>query len=484
MDKKNKQIDITPFIAFAVAIGGNNVRKEIDKIYKENKYTFYRYAKESVFYDNTALTGGDIITEEYARKTLGILLYLFKNQDRSLLEKVIKAIRKNKMYRLADNYVSKNGWQFKPFAAALTKKTNGAFLNKIDTDLFNSVCVLGIFLSNAYGKKVVKNEGFQAFIEMLHGLETIYTTPNPVLEEKIKGNKIKTAIFEGKSARYADQVWEILNVKRGLNDLPGAASVGVLFNLNKLEISCLERSTALSGKDIDSIIKSFEYFKQAAATEKDTDTLILLYYIVILIKAYNIVKEEFFKNNKETMFAEVEAIKKEKNSLLIEKNRVEEENKHLKSELQNIKNQTYIIQKLERNIEKLKKNLEEERAIKTELNALREFVFSLKSEQVQEKEENIIPIIRKKGIFVGGYDSLFAKLKQYLPKFSFVSGELNKFDESLLDNAGVVVVYPEVISHALYYFTVDEAKKRGIPVVFVKGTNVSSMMKAIYKKIL
>ena len=104
----------------------------------------------------------------------------------------------------------------------------------------------------------------------------------------------------------------------------------------------------------------------------------------------------------------------------------------------------------------------------------------MKGEKEEVKEEEVKPITRK-GVFVGGYGNLFAKLKPYLPNFAFVPGDLKRFDESVLDNAEVLVLYPEYLSHALYYFAVDEAKKRSIPLLFVNGTNVNKIVKKVRK---
>lgn len=479
--EKGYRINITPFLAFAVAIGGDRVRKAIDKIYKSNRYEFYKYAKESAFYNNTVITGGDIITEEYARKALGIFLYVFDKQDEKVLKQIINAIKKNKYYKIADNYaVNCDTWEFESFAEFMNEKTNGEFIDKIDTDLFNSISLIGLFLARTYGKEIKENEGFRRFMGMLHDLETVYTKPNPVLKKDVLAKALMHKLFGTSKEERGYHVWRIWNVKHKPEELPGVSSVGVLFNLQHLETSCLERDVKVTDKDVEAIFKAFEFFKRGPASAKDTDVLLILYYFTVLLKAYNQVKEEFFKNNKETMFAEIEAVEKEKEALRIEKNRLEEENKRLRSELKSIQNQTHTIQKLEQDIEKMKEQLKAEQAKNAELNALREFIFSLKGEKEEAKEEEVKPV-EIKGVFVGGYDSLLSKLKPYLPNFAFVPGDLKRFDESILDNAEVLVLHPEYLSHALYYFAVDEAKKRNIPILFVNGTNINKIVKKVEK---
>ena len=476
-----EKIDITPFLAFAVAIGGDKVRKEVDKIYKPNRYEFYNYAKSSKYYNNTIITGGDIITEEYARKALGVFLYIFNKQDEKVLQKLIDAIRKNKYYKMADEYAkSHEEWDFDAFAYYMTKRTKGAFLDKIDTDLFNSVSLVGLFLARTYGKKIKEDEGFKRLIQMFYDLENLYSNPNPLLKRTVQAKDLMIDLFGTDDKDRGYHVWRKWNVDHKPRELPGVATAGTLHNLLHLEMSCIERNIKTTSREVELIFKAYEFFKERPAEQKDTDILLTLYYLLVVLKAYNKMKEEFFKNNKETMFAEIEAIEKEKESLRIEKNRLEVENERLLKEIQSIENQTHTIQKLEQRIEELKGQLKAEQAKNVELNALREFVFSLKGEKEEEKEEAVQPVAAK-GVFVGGYDSLFAKLKPFLPNFSFVSGDLHRFDETVLDKTEMLVIYPEYISHALYYFAVDEAKKRNIPLVFVSGTNINKIVKEVRK---
>ncbi|MCD6427435.1 MAG: hypothetical protein J7L03_05015, partial [Caldisericaceae bacterium] len=183
-------------------------------------------------------------------------------------------------------------------------------------------------------------------------------------------------------------------------------------------------------------------------------------------------------NNKETLYVELASLIQEKEKLKEKIKEKEREIEDLQRELELRENQTRRIQELEKEIYSLKEEIFKERQKNAELNALREFVFSLKTGKEEKKTEEIVPI-DVSGVFVGGFDGLFAKLKPYLPNFAFVSGEVNRFDENLLKNRSIVVIYPEVMSHALYYFTIDKAKEYGTKILFVSGRNIEKIIKNI-----
>ena len=88
------QIDLTPFLALAGGVAGKESWEKIDKVYKQRRFVFYNLARRSKYYNNPLITGGDLLSTVYARKSLGILSYCFKNQDADLLEDFFAALRK------------------------------------------------------------------------------------------------------------------------------------------------------------------------------------------------------------------------------------------------------------------------------------------------------------------------------------------------------------------------------------------------------
>ncbi len=497
MGSKTKQdkieINLTPFLAVAAGIGGEKVWEAIDKIYKPKRFEFYNLAKQNEFYDNTLLTGGDIHLLVYGRRALGILLYMFQNQDKELAEEFIKALAKNKVFRKVITY-----------AQSAEKLDVTAALRKIaptpeklpDDDTINSAIAVLFFTAIGLEKELVENEGLQEAQKALYGLQEMYRKNGSLVQsnfrngkKKVLNKEIKKELFGNLGKEKDYRIWKKFMVEgnTALN------AMSYIFDENQLSLSSVIRNIPLSGYDADVVVSALESAKgtektedgiiyskgNVPATKEDEDVLMLLFYIHVLLKAYRQVKEEFVKNNKETLYVELASLIQEKEDLEKRVKEKEREIEDLQKELKLRRDQTRRIQELEKEIYSLKGEIFKERQKNAELNALREFVFSLKTGKEEKKTEEEIAPIDVPGVFVGGFDGLFAKLKPYLPNFAFVSGEVNRFDENLLKNRSIVVIYPEVMSHALYYFTVDKAKEYGTDILFVSGRNIEKIIRNI-----
>ncbi|MBE3584935.1 MAG: hypothetical protein IMW94_01940 [Thermoanaerobacter sp.] len=100
---------------------------------------------------------------------------------------------------------------------------------------------------------------------------------------------------------------------------------------------------------------------------------------------------------------------------------------------------------LEATVNRLEAELREERQKEKELVALREFVFSLDQEPVQEREE-LPDLNRFAGAIVGGHPRWQDRMRQLLPEWVFISSE--NFDVKVLDRVEVIVLFPAYMSHS------------------------------------
>ena len=146
------ELDLTLFVAVALSKMPKGYPL-IDKIYKKNKFAFYKRAVDSEFYDNSIVNEGSIIQTEYARKALGILLYEPDDADtaadyNSDIYQLVK-----EAYPYAWQYVKNNPKiRFTDFFTKLVKKRKG--LNSIGDDELNSTFVIVLFLCQNLGKTV------------------------------------------------------------------------------------------------------------------------------------------------------------------------------------------------------------------------------------------------------------------------------------------------------------------------------------------
>lgn len=69
----SNQINMLPFLLEAFA-ENKNLYRDIDALYMQDKYKFYKLAKLSSLYNHPIICKGDIMRQECDPKTLGILL--------------------------------------------------------------------------------------------------------------------------------------------------------------------------------------------------------------------------------------------------------------------------------------------------------------------------------------------------------------------------------------------------------------------------
>jgi len=84
-----------------------------------------------------------------------------------------------------------------------------------------------------------------------------------------------------------------------------------------------------------------------------------------------------------------------------------------------------------------------------------EDMYSEKLDDSSEAIDENLQILPLKGVFIGGSPQLFSKLRQYLPNFTFVSKDATSFDEKLLINKDIVVLYSVEMNSKLKAFTID-----------------------------
>jgi len=204
-----------------------------------------------------------------------------------------------------------------------------------------------------------------------------YNIITPELKEKIK--ILKKDIYEKKGTiknfRHINppRDEELAHLTEGFN---------LLFDTELISAPSLFDNIKLNEKDIDEILASYFVAHRNLNVSEASKYLVAALYLKYLIKAYKKVKEHYFKNNRETLFLELESLEKERNELKQENVKLQqltEEQKKLIGELKQKLDAEYsrakgefaeTIRKLEKQNEQLKAELE---ADKNELTA---FSFS------------------------------------------------------------------------------------------------------------
>lgn len=98
---------------------------------------------------------------------------------------------------------------------------------------------------------------------------------------------------------------------------------------------------------------------------------------------------------------------------------------------------------------------------------------------ILEVEVNLIP----KGVIIGGHERWQTKMKEVLPNsWRFINiGE--NINQDLILNSDYIFFNTNYLSHAIYYAVMGEARKRNIPVGYIKKTNETECLGEIIKQI-
>jgi hypothetical protein len=68
--------------------------------------------------------------------------------------------------------------------------------------------------------------------------------------------------------------------------------------------------------------------------------------------------------------------------------------------------------------------------------------------------------LSNKGLFVGVNTKLFSILREYLSIFVFVSRDSSSFDEKLINDKDVIVIYPAEMNDELKSFALDVLQEK------------------------
>lgn len=232
-----------------------------------------------------------------------------------------------------------------------------------------------------------------------------------------------------------------------------------------------------------------------------TSDYVMVFMFDLLAKIVKANRDFYFKNNSETEYYEIQKyqdktadmeLEIEKfNSALSEKDK---EIDFLKKQIEDLKNaeskETKDIVKpyneeisfLNKQVEDLKEKLSAEQEKTDELNKLRTFAFSVRSEDVvAEKEVSLSELIKDKKItIIGGHTNWQNKMKKKYPKLNLLDGHSTSFDLQTLTTSDFVLLYTGNMSHTVYYKMIDTLRTSGVKYDYIgKYNNVNLLEQEI-----
>ena len=458
------EFNIFPFVVEALGCN-EKVYKDLDRLYQSRKYEFYRAAKEHELYTHQIVTEGGLLQEEYCKKALGILLCAIGNEE--IAESLSAIFRKGWTY--AYLFVQNNAEiDLGRFMRSIVKKAGG--IDKMSDDWLNTQLFVVYFLALNTGKPITGNDFRATFERLLVDRWSHYNDDDPT---RISLNNATPE----RLARVRDLKRRIFAVNGRLTDFitmygkfGRAEKMALLFDFERLSCESVFNTVQFSERDIEEILLAYGPPKEIDLNNAIA-FLVDAMYIRYMIKAYQEVKWRYFANNKETAYIELEGLEKDLSAARGEISRLsallsgaQEENR-----------------RLERELSRLKAELAEETKNRQELNALREFLFSLDRQEEYEETSpyDLAELQNYKAVLVGGHEKWQQRMKELLPRFIFIHPDNAAFDVRLLDGVDTVLIYTQYISHAIYERVMSAIAGRNITVGFINQPNESLVLSDI-----
>ena len=488
IENNKEEMLIIPIEMLARAIGRNKkIYSYIDDMYKKNQYNYYKNVCENEvmfeLYNSKFFEELNFETQIYSKKVFCILCYEYSLEETNYVQNIII-----KGWRYIYNFI-KN----KDNICLSDVITNYIYHNKRWTvNELGDISIITYIISTLYNKTVIKNEKSYRYLYEL------------VEQCKSKKNGIRTQAnyFSGKiNWNSIDKIIELIFSNIGtITDVESffyettdesekrLLKMSALFETENLELTEIFENRKILKQDIRDIIGSYfivnsenkhmvkiqDVMIEDVDISEVTKFLINNLYLKLLMNEYNSVKHYYFDNVKKSI-TEIDDM-------------LNNINKKYESEIK-IKNEKYSIllaeyNKILKENKNLKKSLEEVEENKEEIVELREFIFNLDNEEecvelvIEDKIDNI------KAIVVGGSPKWQLKLKERYNSWHYLSVENLNFDEDIVKNAEVVIIYVNYLSHALYYKVINIVRKYNLKVKYIKSNqNIDIVQKDIFNSI-
>lgn len=233
----------------------------------------------------------------------------------------------------------------------------------------------------------------------------------------------------------------------------------------------------------------------------NTEDYIIALCFDFLSKAIQHSRDFYFKNNSETEYYEIQKYQEKTADMKLEIEKFnsalsakDKEIEFLKRQIEDLKNaeskETKDIVKpyneeisfLNKQVKDLKEKLSAEQEKTDELNKLRTFAFSVRSEDVvAEKEVSLSELIKDKKItIIGGHTNWQNKMKKKYPKLNLLDGHSTSFDLQTLTSSDFVLLYTGNMSHTVYYKMIDALRTSAVKYDYIgKYNNVNLLEQEI-----
>lgn len=457
--------DLDPILWYAEALSIKEfISEDIDALYSKNKLQMYSLGKSSERYDCSLCRRLPLKRQARFKRLICIMEYmdaLPEGKEKELLSKSFFNMFK-KAYKTEHSLVSnyKKANQKLDYTRILR-----FILDKDPTTemLLSQVSAVLFFVLHYYGNEKVYskfNDLLDTYIMRADNIPKFPKLCDLSTEEKEKVRKISSKL--DKSLIY--DLYHTAIHKNSIN-----SSVDWLYDSASLCYLTLHEETPVDKKDVEDILISYSVFEPKLANGEIMDIndyMVFASHLKLMMKSYNSAVNLYHKTNQETLFDELK-IKEEKlhqisESLQEKEYKLEQLKQEMVKTVSSISEECETLKlqnkKLLIEIEQLKKG-------KSELDALREFMFSQQTEDEQDLlnvETDSSCLSEINAIVIGGHPNWQNKMKELLPtNWTFISGDKRKIDKKLLEK-DLIIFNTNYLNHPLYYFVMDNIENRKI----------------------
>jgi len=446
---------------------------DIDILYQSRRTEYFKLASASKYYRHPMVREGTIQQEEYAIKTLGILMYLKKNND-SEVWKQFQGLMKKGWPQVFEYFNSHNFISFESFFADRTECFGNS--GSVDPETVVLLC-----MANLWGKEIEADSLFDFVCRVLHGRLMVREQSNPEVfcRRNMEMPLLKNVRELMRQIRKEYGEINSLDAVSRLTDEELAKQVYFFERLSDTEemnISRIFGDIAISVTDIEEILGAYLSGFNHKSTSEAARYLVSGLLFRGLLKAYKVAKEHYFHSSKDGTYIDAESYEKTVGTAIGEREyykaqaeRFEKQAAELRENLDNMYSRKMA--EMGKRIRELENQLLVEKRKEKELISLRSLMFSLNNDDTPDvpgpKEESVMDGI--KVAVAGGYERWQRKIKERYPHFIFISSE--NFDTRLLDGVDHVFIFARHIGHKLYYRVINEVRKRDMPVSYVSKVN-------------
>lgn len=465
------ELNLIPFYALTLSLN-KFIYNDIDFVYKKKKEDFYMCGKSSEFYDCIMAKEYSLIVEEYFKKCVGILEYTDKHKDEKIESDINNLFKRGyrKVYLYFKNFSSEDEIDMEDFYKSFFTKR----FDSMKDDEINSSAIAAVFFALQY-----KNVTNMELIEGILYAQWRYYQGERRLTLESADSKYKNEV-EYYLKKCPKKIFEDTFIKNKAK----YHGYEFLFDIEHLSSSIFNDLT-FKEDDIKEIILSYICSKNYYEFDEPFEDYVHhSVFLLAMCKAYKKVKEMYFANNKETMYIELGAIKKEigkyitllqlekeKNNTLIQQQReaehfLEQENEILKKENQ-----------------RLRMEMEKMQNDSKEVAALREYIFGENNDISLYDDEDIdmVRLNKLKGVIIGGHPNWRNKIKEKLPDWNFIDVDVSSIDNGYFNEKNIVIFSTSYLKHALYRKIMNFVRDKDCILGYISSTNLEISIKEIYE---